>query len=413
MKSLFQTLIGFLLFSPLLCAQSDISGIINDYAHVFEIDTCLGSLRLEDISAFQTGDRVLLIQMKGATILESDNADFGTLTDLGMAGVYEKGTITAIAGNEVLLENNILFEYDLGGNVQLVRIPQYQDARVVDTIKGLPWNGQTGGIIALEVLGQLEFADNAVIDATGIGFRGGTSLTNLPNDCSWFNQQNDYYYDLNSWRGAEKGEGIADYINGKEAGKGPQANGGGGGNDHNSGGGGGAHLAQGGAGGKNEEPSTFGCKGNHPGLGGKPIDVLPGERVFMGGGGGAGHSNNNVGTDGGRGGGIILITADRIANNLGQVSFLSLQGASPELTKGDGAGGGGAGGTLLIEANTIDIQGEMIIDAQGGDGGRIDNQSQARCHGPGGGGSGGSGSGQRSGFIVFGFRFSQWRSSGS
>ena len=56
-----------------------------------------------------------------------------------------------------------------------------------------------------------------------------TSESVNPNNCSWINQQNDYFYNLNNWRAAEKGEGAAGFISGKEAGKGPQFNGGGGG----------------------------------------------------------------------------------------------------------------------------------------------------------------------------------------
>lgn len=48
---------------------------------------------------------------------------------------------------------------------------------------------------------------------------------------------------------AEKGEGIANYITGKQFARGKQANGGGGGNNHNTGGGGGSLGGDGGQGG--------------------------------------------------------------------------------------------------------------------------------------------------------------------
>ena len=157
------------------------------------------------------------------------------------------------------------------------------------------------------------------------------------------------------------------------------------GNDHNSGGGGGsnASISLGGKGGQNNEPATFGCKGYHPGSGGKngSLDSL---RIYLGGGGGAGHGNNDLGTDGGNGGGIIILEAGNIsANNFKIVSNgeRALDGG------GDGAGGGGGAGTLVMK---IDLVNDFLnLEAKGGNGGSIDNQGAQRCHGPGGGGGGG------------------------
>ena len=72
-----------------LQGQTPLTGILNDYAVVEAIDTCTSGITLDDIGTFQIGDRVLLIQMQGASIAESNNSSFGQINDLGAAGLYE------------------------------------------------------------------------------------------------------------------------------------------------------------------------------------------------------------------------------------------------------------------------------------------------------------------------------------
>ena len=169
------------------------------------------------------------------------------------------------------------------------------------------------------------------------------------------------------------------------AGRGAFANGGGGGNDHNSGGGGGANAGAGGLGGRNDEPATFGCFGDFPGLGGTALAGYPNQRIFMGGGGGAGHSNNGVGSNGGNGGGIAFIHAAQI---IGNNQYISANGTGADINQGqDGAGGGGAGGTIYLFAQSL--TGNLSLYAHGAKGCDVDNQNSDRCFGPGGGGGGG------------------------
>ena len=260
-------------------------------------------------------------------------------------------------------------------------MPNYEDANVANTLTANAWNGETGGVLALKISGQLLLSAN--IDVSGLGFRGGETQTASNNNCTWLFQQNDYFYEFGNWRGSAKGEGVASFILEKEFGKGPQANGGGGGNDHNAGGGGGANISSGGAGGENDEPSTFGCQGNNPGLGGKAIGGVA-NRIFLGGGGGAGHDNNEVATNGSNGGGIVIL----IVEELIPVGFSVLaNGDSTPDGAGDGAGGGGAGGSIFLEVQTMTST--VHLETNGGNGGMINNGGGERCHGPGGGGSGG------------------------
>lgn len=346
-----------------------------------DLDTCTATLTLDKSAGFSVGMNVLIIQMQGASINIANSANFGSISDLHSAGLYERARISSVTGNQVILENILLNNYDTDGSVQLISLPAYQNAIITDTLTAEPWDGQIGGVLALEVTDTLTF--NAPIDVSGIGFQGGIADIQANNNCNALTNANAYYYDLSNWRGAAKGEGIAKFIADREAGRGAQATGGGGGNDHNSGGGGGANAGAGGNGGENNEPDFLGCDGRFPGIGGKAIPDLN-NRIFLGGGGGAGHENNDVGSDGGNGGGIVILIAHYLQGN--NQSILA-KGITPPTITGDGGGGGGAGGTVLLDIKNV--VSPVLVQAQGGDGGSIDNKNGQRCHGPGGGGSGG------------------------
>ncbi len=370
------------LVSP-AAAQDTIAGQINVYTSVMAIDYCTGKIEIADTSGFAAGMSALLIQMQGATIDESNSTSFGMVADWGSAGLFERIYIDSVGVNAVWSANELLHTYQPdGGSVQLVSWPEWEGHVVVaDTLYGAPWNGQTGGVLVLDVRGLLEL--RAPIDLHARGFRGGPKIAE-PSQCQWFLQQNDWYYPMGSWRGAPKGEGIARWVEGKEAGRGPQANGGGGGNDHNAGGGGGAQLNAAGQGGEEVPPSPFGCYGPFPGKGGRPLYEAPGLRLFMGGGGGAGHTEYFLASNaGGRGGGILLLRADSLKTN----GFgLSANGESLPIANGESGGGGGGGGTIWLDlTQPLDT---VWLTAQGGHGGSVDNQT-GRCAGPGGGGSGG------------------------
>jgi PKD repeat protein len=378
----------FALFLALLAAfqlkaQVQLSGVINQYSKVtfIENDICQNKIKVTDIAPFAEGQFVVLMQMQGATINESNSSSFGDISNLNNAGFYEINEIISIDGFDIYLKYQNHHEYDINGKVQLISMPNYEDANVVDTLTAAAWNGETGGVLALNISGQLLL--NANIEVSGLGFRGGETQTASNNNCTWIFQQNDYFYGFGNWRGAAKGEGIAPVILEKEFGKGPQANGGGGGNDHNSGGGGGANISNGGAGGENDEPQIFGCQGNHPGLGGKAIGNID-NRIFLGGGGGAGHDNNEVATNGSNGGGIVIL----IVEELIPVGFSILaNGNSTVDGGGDGAGGGGGGGSIFLDVQSLNST--IDLEVNGGAGGMVDNGGLERCHGPGGGGSGG------------------------
>ena len=369
----------FCLVTGFLLAQTNISGVINTYTAVQDFDNCTGEVTVADASGFAIGGKVMIIQMKGASIVEANNAAFGTVTDLGNCGLYELSTISNVAGNVISLGFALINDYDIAGKVQLVTVPVYESATVTGDLLAQNWDGETGGIIALEVETLLTLNGN--INADGAGFRGG-QVNVVDSNCNSLINQDAYFYETGNWKGSQKGEGIAATIVDKEWGRGPQANGGGGGNDHNAGGGGGGNVVSGGQGGNRSPDGFFDCDGDFPGVGGIAFTANS-NRAFLGGGGGAGHTNNaNAGSSGGNGGGLIFIKTSVLD---GGGNSITTQGLSNN-TIGDGAGGGGGGGSIILQTNnTI---GMPTINTLGGNGGNT-TASAAACSGPGGGGAGG------------------------
>jgi PKD repeat protein len=370
------------LVSYILPAQTaQISGVINRFAAVSNIDTCLGKISVSDTSGFSKGSSFLIIQMKGASISINNDASYGQIQSLNGAGLFERAVVDSVAQGAIFVRYRLINTYSPAAKVQIVSIPVYQNAIVTDTLRTLPWNGTIGGILALEVSGTLTL--NAPVIADGMGYQGGAAFALLANNCNFLIPQTAYFYPSGNWRSALKGESFTITASGKEMGRGPQATGGGGGNDHNSGGGGGGNMTTGGKGGNNEEPSNLGCDGYFPGLGGLGAATAL-TRLFPGGGGGAGHANNLLKSAGGQGGGIIVLKAQTIN---GTAPIISANGASAGLAEGDGGGGGGAGGTILLEA--VNVPANLVVQARGGQGGQVNSTNMNRCAGPGGGGAGG------------------------
>ena len=336
-------------------------------------------------------------------------------------------------------------DYTVSGNVQVIRIPRFENLTISGTMTTQAWNGSIGGVLAVEVNNDLII--NGTMEASELGFRGATSSTTA--SALGIAQ----YAIMNSDAGGLKGEGIrglgAEYdLNGGRFGRGAPANGGGGGNAHNGGGGGGGNAGDflnwnegvgvpnpaynnawdeeainisnfnssgGGRGGytfsganqnaNNSGPGNTVWNGddrrNHGGLGGRPLDYSSG-KIYLGGGGGAGDLNeaSSTGGGGGSGGGIIYVL------NYGNVSGtgnITSNGENGEITTGtnpgifnisgnDGAGGAGAGGTVIIKSNGT-VSG-ISISTDGGNGGDqtlVDGGlgDMNEAEGPGGGGGGG------------------------
>lgn len=366
-------LMGLILTGSVFHAQS-ISGVVNQYVAVTSVN--LNSVTVSSSQGFSVGDRVLLIQMKGATISSTNNASFGQIQNYGNAGNFEFTNIAAINGTTITFVQNLCKTFTVSGLVQLIRVPVYNQATVVGTLTSQPWNGTVGGVVAIEATGGITF--NANIDVQGQGFVGGT-WTNGFFACG------DVNYATSSNSAGKKGEGIALAPLNMDGNRAPLANGGGGSNSGNPGAGGGGNGGVGGRGG-NEFFGWCNLNGSF-GLGGYPLSYTT-YPAFLGGGGGGGYRDNGLNaTNGSRGGGIVFLIAPTVQGNNAQIvaSGANVVGNSDS----EGAGGGGAGGCVYLLSQNITSS--LSVDVRGGNGGNIlSTLWSTACHGPGGGGGGGA-----------------------
>src|ERR1700721_2747268 len=175
MKSRFIIGVGLLILfcsSAKTMAQS-ISGVVNAYYKITAVNNATSTLTLTNTTGLSPGTKVLIIQMKGATIDSSNSATFGNVTSINDAGNYEFNYICSINGNDVLLQLHLLNNYDPTKETQLVTVPVYSSVTIADTVNAIPWDtlAETGGIVALEATDTIFL--NSTIDGSGQGFTGG------------------------------------------------------------------------------------------------------------------------------------------------------------------------------------------------------------------------------------------------
>jgi len=334
------------------------------------------------LTPIEAGDLLLVMQVQDATINSSDNNNYGAGNGTGRgftggnAGLYEYVVATntvGVGGGTVITLQNLTRTYQNRPatstrgkqTYQVIRIPQYSSATLAGTINAAPWDGNSGGIVAFDVAGNLNMSGGS-INANARGFRGGLGRT-----LNGTGGTTNGYRGLSTvGSGGSKAEGIAGtpryvwdgimgvdnlvegYPNGSYF-RGAPGNAGGGGNDgtpsnngENSGGGGGGNGGIGGRGG-----NTWNTSLTVGGVGGAAFPAAA-NRVTFGGGGGAATSNNGAGAtaSGGLGGGIVMIRTGSVS---GSGSITANGGDAPDSNPtcyGDGAGGGGAGGSIVITA---------------------------------------------------------------
>jgi uncharacterized repeat protein (TIGR01451 family) len=430
-----------------------LSGVVNSYypgvgtaaagstsVSVGAVDTSMGG----SSKAIAAGDLIVVMQMQDADISTSnDNGYGGSSTGSGMialnnAGAYEYATVSPsyVGGSPILLSAPLGNTYRTSGaggvsgqrTFQVIRVPQLSSASLSGTVTAAGWDGATGGVVILDVAGQLSWNSRS-IDVTGRGFRGGPGLWlegRSGSQPSW--NASDYVTSLLptlpsispnpsstagpfSGSNGVKGEGIAGtpryvfipgtvgatvndggalfdtgvegYPNGSLARGAPGNAGGGGtdgdpnantagGNDQNTGGGGGGGYASGGGGGFGWTPDT--PPGSRTGgFGGQGIPMSA-NRLTLGGGGGAGTTNNATGTpgyglasSGAPGGGLVMVRAKTLTGS----GTVTANGTSGNQTVcNDASGGGGGGGAILVYASGNNgAVGTLTVNASGGAGG--------------------------------------------
>lgn len=391
------------------------------------------------------GNLLLVIQMQDASINDSDTVAYGNgNTGAGFTVLNSTGNFEYVTANSSLTTSGgtlsisgagagggLVFSYDASAptankgqaTFQVIVIPQYSTATLPATgLTASPWNGSTGGVLALDASQTLNL-NNATVAVDGLGFRGAAGLeltggAGGSNSDFVFSSPTSYAGAAENGVDASKGEGIAgtpmwvnagtnNYLqttttegypsgtlgtDGSMARGGPGNAGGGGtdadpaANDENSGGGGGGNGGAGGFGG-----DSWSANLSDGGEGGSTFPATI-NRVAMGGGGGAGTRNNDDGINqasaGSAGGGIIIIRAYALTGT----ATLTANGlAAYNLTANDAGGGGGAGGSIIV-LSANGGEGGLTLNANGGTGGNAwqsETFTLADRHGPGGGGGGG------------------------
>ncbi len=359
--------------------------------------------------------------------------NWGGVTNYNQSGLHERVEVLSVSGaNTITLNCNLINSYTSTGHVQVIRIPRFTDLTVNAgaTIEPTLWNGNSGGVVALEVNGTLTVNAGGSISASAFGFRGGQLDPNSLTATGDVTQVR-HLGSFDNLEGSEKGEGVAGYYTEYDLmfsryGIGAPATGGGGGGYQNTGGGGGCNVMVGGtytgqgnpqgytatwnleAAGFGGSTSSGGGRGGYAysnidmdatvvgprnnlwggdgrktngGFGGHPLPFVA-DRVWFGGGGGAGDQDSDEGGAGGRGGGLVFmnlygpiagsgtIEANGEAGQNSNPSGATASPGSPQVGN-DGAGGGGAGGSIHI-VNVSPFPGTMLLDAHGGDGGDQD-----------------------------------------
>lgn len=363
---------------------------LNAYAKVTAINSGAITLTITNVNeashTFTVGGEVIVMQMQDDCIgtNTTSTSSFGNLATIANAGNYELRKIASRlpatgTPTSITLDFALTSGYSFGSNSS-VQLISFRDLGInyttTSNITGLAWDGNVGGIIALQVTNTLTL--NHSISADGIGFRGGAVSSNADEAC------NNTFYTGNDANKGFKGEGIykstnSTFLNGLAK----IITGGGGGSQNNAGGGGGGNYTSGGNGGLGW---TCSAANSGKGFGGVSLSSFMPSRLFMGSGGGGGQQNNGVGTSGGRGGGIIFIKANTLRTNTVCTSAINItaNGQSIAWAGNDGGGGGGAAGCIQMQILNFSISSTctLAVNANGGTGGSVNSAA----HGGGGGG---------------------------
>jgi uncharacterized repeat protein (TIGR01451 family) len=444
---------------PLVCASpgrdgpgNTLTGILNAYyppanngtVAAASTSIVLGSAAAAGAqTAISAGDLLLIIQMQDAAINSTNTGaygdgipgdpGFGSIA-LNNSGNFEfvtatnavpvgGGTLNFLATGPTggLLNAYTKAAYVAGTqgqrSFQVIRVPQYTSATLSSTLAAMPWNGATGGVLALDIASQLTLSGTVSVDAAGFRGGAGRSLAGAAGTLA-----TDYITSSGTATNGSKGEGIAGtptfvanaaltnltntgvegLPNGSYA-RGAPGNAGGGAtdarptaNDENSGGGGGGNGGAGGQGG-----FGWNSAGIVGGYGGAAFPSST-SALILGGGGGAGTTNNGtadpanansagINSSGAAGGGIVIIHAGSVTG----AGTITANGQTALDVQNDGGGGGGAGGSIRVLVNSGLLAG-LTVSANGGNGGHTwlikgpETSFPLDRHGPGGGGAGGA-----------------------
>ncbi|WP_144429526.1 adventurous gliding motility protein AgmC [Myxococcus hansupus] len=378
---------------------------VNTYAQVTAISTDtqgrpvldLGTSRLgsENLS-FATNKLVLVLQATSPAAGPVPGSGTGQNTidlELSSVGRWELARVSSYTTGtrRMVLTQPLKHAYEVLAT-QVILVPEYSNVTVEDdaVIEALPWNGVTGGVVALFSSGAINLNDTGRISASAKGFRGGVFTPEPPPEdggtpADGCDADDDGPTD---YRLGSKGEGLSAHVYdaGTTRGNANATTGGGGGACRQSGGGGGGNAGLGGMGGNARDRASGGASRDVGGLGGASLAYSPLTQLSLGGGGGSGqgvHATATTTPNGGAGGGIVFLRAASLNGGV-----VAASGGSAEASVVSGGGGGG-GGTISLRLVGACVGTEL--HAEGGTGGAVQSSSSAAANaaGPGGGGGGG------------------------
>jgi len=369
-------IIGF--SSSVLLSQKNLSGNLNQpMAHIISIPAS-DRVIVDDVTGFSASnpDTVLVIQMQGVGI-NTPTTGYGYIQSIfGQPGLHEFMIIQSIntVTKEIVFRNNLLNTYDPKGNIQVVRVPYYNNVTITGKLFCNPWNSTTkkGGVLTFVIGRTLKL--NADIDVSNSGFAGGKDTIGVAR-CAMVAPTTILDYYARSFTNAGfKGEGISIHDDFGTLlaplhmkGQGPNFTSGGGGNGRFSGGGGGSNHGAGGIGGFEDNICAAPQSGGYGGFKSEqPTQPLFINRIFFGGGGGASTSLTGLSPSGGNGGGIIIIVSDTIIGNGGKM--LANGGSGGTAVLNGGSGGGGGGGSIALSLRSYGSS-PLSFYALGGNGG--------------------------------------------
>src|SRR5260221_5728580 len=108
---------------------TNISGIVNSYYQVVEIIPAKAAIRVSNIAGLNMNDKVMIIQMKGASVNTSINSGFGDITGgLNNSGKYDIGTICSLTGDTAFVFFSMENQYTVAEKVQLVNFVENSSA---------------------------------------------------------------------------------------------------------------------------------------------------------------------------------------------------------------------------------------------------------------------------------------------
>ena len=201
---------------PLVCATpgkdgagGTLSGVVNTYYRASANGTLAAGNNSVTLAAalpaggtpIAVGDLLLIIQLQDALINNTNTSSYGHgvpgdpatgSTNLQSSGLLEYVTATSavpLAGgtltftgtgaNGGALNTYVRAAYNAAANngqqrYEVIRVPQYTSATLSSALVPLPWDGNLGGVLAIDVAAQLTLG--GTVSANALGFRGAGGL---------------------------------------------------------------------------------------------------------------------------------------------------------------------------------------------------------------------------------------------